>query len=63
MRRFVGRDGLGAHRPPRFPRTDTLTAFIDANPADAEAWLRDIRTSDRFLDDQPSTDPWERTGG
>ncbi|MGL5930914.1 MAG: type II toxin-antitoxin system Phd/YefM family antitoxin [Dermatophilaceae bacterium] len=47
-----------AHRPPRFPRTDTLVAFVEAAPSDAEAWLDDIRSSDRFLDDRTTTDPW-----
>ncbi|MGL5852934.1 MAG: type II toxin-antitoxin system Phd/YefM family antitoxin [Phycicoccus sp.] len=51
------------HRPPRFPRTDALAAFVDATPVDAEAWLDDIRSSDRFLDDRPTTDPWESARG
>lgn len=42
--------------PPRFPKTEDLLARRNATGAvglDGEAWLRDIREADRFVDDDP----------
>ena len=44
--------------PPRFPRTSDLLARRQASGTtrlDGEAWLRDIRDADTFIDDDPLT--------
>jgi prevent-host-death family protein len=47
----------GGHRPPRFPRTADLLARRPPTGTgpEREAWLRDIRESDTFVDDDPLT--------
>lgn len=45
--------------PPRFPKTADLLARRGATGAvglDGAAWLRDIRDTDRFVDDGPFAD-------
>lgn len=43
--------------PPRFPKTSGLLARHRASGAwpDREAWMRDIRDADTFIDDDPFT--------
>jgi prevent-host-death family protein len=44
--------------PPRFPKTTDLPArhrAAGATAPDREAWMRDIRDADTFIDDDPFT--------
>jgi len=44
--------------PPRFPKTSDLLArnrVSGATAPDREAWMRDIRDADTFIDDDPFT--------
>jgi len=46
----------GTHKPPRFPRTTELVANRRRDnglTVDREAWVRDIRDTDRFTVDDP----------
>lgn len=43
-------------RRPRFPRTDSLTAFFGTHAAlDVTSWVDDIHATDDFVDDDPFT--------
>ena len=47
------------HGPPRFPKTSDLLAHHRGSGTtrlDGEAWLRDIRDADAFIEDDPLTD-------
>lgn len=44
--------------PPRFPKTSDLLArrhTSSSTEPDSNAWLKDIRDADTFIDDDPST--------